>query len=222
VYGVYHNRVHSSLGCSPIERYAQGILGTDTMPGRGSIPSFTDPERIRTDFLPVVERTIQYNGVSIDGIEYYADVLRRYVGSTDPNQKRNKRLFRFRRDPRDISTILFYEPELERYFKIPYRDASRPPISLWDLRATKAFLKKQGRNEPDEIEVFRAYDEMRRIEDVASETTKKARLQRAKRRDVVRSRGGAADIARKPKDELASNEMASPSPVKPFEEIERY
>ena len=37
-----------------------------------------------------------------DGIHYYSDVLRRFVGATENGRRR---VFVFRRDPRDISTV---------------------------------------------------------------------------------------------------------------------
>jgi hypothetical protein len=40
---------------------------------------------------------------------YYRDVLRRFIGASEDGHKRS---FVFRRDPRDISTIYFWDPEV--------------------------------------------------------------------------------------------------------------
>ena len=55
-----------------------------------------------------------------------------------------------RRDPRDISVVFFYDPELKQYFNIPYRETSRPAISLWEWREAQRRLKEQGNFKPDE------------------------------------------------------------------------
>jgi hypothetical protein len=36
--------------------------------------------------------------------------------------------------PSSGSLLYFFDPELQCYFEIPYRDRSRPPLSLWELR----------------------------------------------------------------------------------------
>jgi putative transposase len=50
---------------------------------------------------------------------------------------KRKRLFLIRRDPRDISVVYFFDPELNCYFEIPYRDTSRPALTLWELREAR-------------------------------------------------------------------------------------
>jgi putative transposase len=91
-------------------------------PGCSATRTTAVQERFRLDFLPFVERTVQAYGISIDGIHYYSDVLRRFVGATE-NERR--RVFVFRRDPRDISTVSFWDPELQRVFNdpVPQHDA---------------------------------------------------------------------------------------------------
>ena len=69
----------------------------------------SDEQRFRLDFLPFVERTVQPYGVAIDGIRYYGDVLRRFIGASEDGRQRS---FVFRRNPRDISTIYFWDPEV--------------------------------------------------------------------------------------------------------------
>ena len=56
-----------------------------------------------------------------DNLFYFADCLRQWVNSIDPedNNRKRKRKFLFKRDPRDISQIWFYEPYSNTYFKVP-------------------------------------------------------------------------------------------------------
>lgn len=221
IVGAYHYKEHSSLKMTPMQRYVEGLLGSDDGFGAGQIAIVTDEERLRTDFLPIVERTIQHYGVAVDGIHYYADVLRRWVGAADPNKKDLKRKFLFRRDPRDISFLLFYDPDAEKHFRIPYRDASRPPMSLWELRATLKYLDSQGKKNVDEDQIFRAYDEMRRIEEASKTLTRKTRLAQERRRKHEAARKDSAptqDVATATKDQAES----WPSEIAPFDEIEHY
>lgn len=221
IVGAYHNQVHSTLRTSPLQRYAEGLLGTDDTLGTGQIAVATDEETLRIDFLPYVERTIQHYGVSIDGISYFGDVLRRWVGAADPNRKQMKRKFLFRRDPRDISFVLFYDPDAEKHFRIPYRDASRPPMSLWELRVTLRYLDEQGKKNVDEDQIFRAYNEMRRIEEQSKTVTRKTRLAQTRRRHHEASRKRAQDVTPLPVSDDPTSESTL-SNIAPFDEIEHY
>lgn len=75
--------------------------------------------------------------------------------------------FIFRRDPRDISKLFFWDPELKRYFKIPYSNTANPPISLWELRAIKRKLKLND-DQIDEELIFNALKKLKNIEEKAS------------------------------------------------------
>lgn len=187
VLGAYHHRVHSDLMLPPIVKYEQGILGNDQEPGTGYPPLPVDETKLRTDFLPYELRTIQPYGIAWDGIFYQADVLSRWIGSKDPNSVRAKRKFIVRRDPRDISSILFFDPEVRQHFRIPYQNPRFPVISLWELRAVQRFLKEKGRQAENQDVIFAAFDEMQRIECLAREETKRTRIQRAKRTERQRS-----------------------------------
>jgi putative transposase len=107
--------------------------------------------------------------------------LHRFVNAGDPNDSQRKRQFIFKRDPRDISEIYFYDPELKQYFRIPYRDTSHPAISLWELREVRRQLEQEGRENVDENLIFEAYERMRRQEEKAVRETKKVRRSRQRR-----------------------------------------
>lgn len=183
IVNVYHQRVHSGLGMPPIEKYRQGVFGTKDMPGRGLPARITDEDRLRLDLMPYEERTVQDYGVVIDEIHYYHDVLRRWINAPDPVAPKYKRKFMFRRDPRDISTIWFYDPEVDLYYPIPYRETSHPPISIWEMREAKRRAEADGRRHVDERALFAAYDRMREIEQNAQAKTMSARRATQRRKD---------------------------------------
>ncbi|WP_106791150.1 Mu transposase C-terminal domain-containing protein [Aquimarina sp. Aq78] len=161
IINVYHKKNHSTINMPPLEKYRQGIFGKK---GIGVPPKLLNERKVRLDFMPFVERTIQEYGVVIDHIYYYDEVLKRYIHSKE-NQSKNsrKRKFIFKRDPRDISIIYFYDTELNEYFEVPYRDTSKPPISIWEFNEVVNKLQKD--NIPiDEDSIFIAYKNMEEIE----------------------------------------------------------
>lgn len=117
--------------------------GMTTLKGLVLSTLIEDETKLKLDFMPFVERTIQEYGVLIDNIYYYADVLRNWIHARDPNNSKLKRKFIFSRDPRDISVVYFFDPELKIYYPIPYRNISHPPISLWELNSIIKDLNQQ-------------------------------------------------------------------------------
>lgn len=173
IVNVYHKKVHSTINMPPIEMFRRGIFGDSKYNGVGVPPKLFDERRVRLDFMPFVERTIQEYGIVIDHIEYYDEVMRKYIHARDDKTKYSKkRKFIFKRDPRDISTIYFLDPELNEYFDIPYRDTSKPPISIWEYN--EVINKLQKDNLPiNENSIFEAYKAMEEIELKAIRETKK-------------------------------------------------
>lgn len=172
IVNVYHERPHSSLDMPPVQKYSEGILGNDQNIGTGLPEIIEDEEKLRMCLLPSIERAIKRDGVVIDGIKYYHDVLRSWINESEGKRKK---MFTFRRDPRDISTIFFYDPKLKRYFPIPYRTIAFPPISLWELREVKRQFKEKRIRNYDEFKIFNAYEAMKRIENEAARKTKAVR-----------------------------------------------
>ena len=130
----YHHRAHKGINdVPPIKLYHQFVHGSATQPGVGLPASIDDEENFRLDFTPYVERTVQRDGVVIDHVKYYAPILRRWVDAPDPNDGSKARKFIFARDPRDVSTVYFLEPDTGTYCPIPYFNSTRPAISLWEL-----------------------------------------------------------------------------------------
>jgi putative transposase len=179
----YHQKPHSGIGMPPIAKWQEGILGTNKKPGIGMPQRILDEQRLKLDLMPFETRTVQQYGIVWDHIEYQHDVLRRWIDAPDPDNPKLKRKFLCRRDPRDISTIWFYDPEVHQYYAIPYRNTSRPAISIWELREAER-LATEDRPElsVDEMCIFDAYERMRRIEDNAKHLTKKTRRTTQRRR----------------------------------------
>lgn len=144
----------------------------------GLPPRFQDERRVKLDFLPYFERTVQEYGVVLDYIHYYSDVLRPWVHALEDDSPKNKRKFIFKRDPRDISVLSFYDPEAKDYSDIPYRDLKCPPMTLWEHKHVMRQLESEGVTEVDEAKLFAAYDKLREIEAKAVSQTQLVRRQR--------------------------------------------
>ncbi|MBB3122456.1 Mu transposase C-terminal domain-containing protein, partial [Pseudoduganella violacea] len=130
---VYHHDYHAGIKTTPLARFQEGLLGTATQPGIGLPERFLDEERLRLDFLPFEERTVQEYGVLLDHVHYNSDILRSRIHQKDPKNLKVTRKFIFRRDPRDVSVIYFWDPDMKTYHEIPYAYLGRPPASLWEV-----------------------------------------------------------------------------------------
>jgi len=196
------------------------VFGTKDMPGRGLPTRIMDEDRLRLDLMPYEERTVQDYGVVIDEIHYYHDVLRRWINAADPVAPKYKRKFMFRRDLRDISTIWFYDPEVNVYYPVPYRNTSHPPISIWELREAKRQSKADGRRHIDERAIFDAYGRMREIEQNAQAKTVAAR-RTAQRRKFAQEAIRPSITQSVEKSELAPVSVTVTTPViLPFDEMD--
>ncbi len=83
---VYHQRLHSELGITPLQKYEEGIFGTNERPGRGMPERLLDERQLRLNFMPYTERTVQPHGIVLDEIQYYDDVLKPWIHSTNPRE----------------------------------------------------------------------------------------------------------------------------------------
>jgi putative transposase len=75
-----------------------------------------------------------------------------------------------------------YEPKSERYLEAPYRDISRPPISLWELRDAKRQLREESKTATNEELIFKTIDRMRALVDSEAAKTKSARAKQQRRK----------------------------------------
>lgn len=180
-FGRYHRKVHAGIGTTPLTKWREGLLGTKGKPGRGLPARRLDEEKLRIDFMPYLERTVQNYGVLIDDVHYYHDVLRPWINAAHPEFKGHRRKFRFRRDPRDISVLYFFDEIAKRYCAIPYRDTSLPPVSIWELREAHRSADERGIPHENEKAVFALINEQRKIEEDAAAKTKSARRAQQRR-----------------------------------------
>jgi putative transposase len=189
----YHQRIHSALKTSPVAKWTEGIFGKGDRPGRGYPAVFTDVEKVQLDFLPMIRRTIKTRGVVIDHIHYYHDILRGFIGC--------KEECIFKRNPKDISIIYFYDPEQKRYHEIPQRDISRPPMTLWALREITRSLVREGKENIDEQLIYASRE--RRLQ-IITQATQKTEAARRKFRRLAPAN---------PVDPRPDNRPAAPTPA---------
>lgn len=185
IVNVYHKRTHSALSISPIQQWRIGIFGDANNPGFGYPQMPIDEQTLLLDFLPSEYRTIQHNGVTIDGLRYYDASLNMYIN--DSNEKGKKTEFLFRRDPRNIGRIWFYDPKLKRYFPIPFADQSLPDMSIWEYKQIRQLLKSRGEPYIHSHQINDALTKMRDIVNESASKTKKARRQQQRQKSHTKS-----------------------------------
>ena len=209
--GAYHNDLHRGIDTTPLAAWRRGIEGDATTLGRGEPRAVTDPRRFLIDFLPIERRLVRRDGVSLNSIGYWSDVLSTWVGDQE------RMIVRY--DPRDLSRIYLLGPD-GTYYDLSYRDLRRPPISLWEHRLALKRLRDDGRAQVNETEIFRAIEAMRAIADEAILTSKTARRQRERRMRLVEGgRAPAQLVDRLPVEEVEPSLDDGRAPeLFPFEE----
>ena len=205
----YHLHPHSGMDDEiPLHRYEQGLQALIAANKTILIPR--DPRIFLIDFLQVVRRSLQRDGITIDHITYYSNALRPWI------QLRNQPTpLLIRRDPRDLSRIFVLDAEQNIYLEVPYRMLSRPSISLWEHKLARKRLREQRRTAVDEASLFAAIDEMREIERKAETLTRTARRNRTRRQI-----GSKAESVSTQADTPVS--IVDIGPVRPFDDIEPW
>ncbi|WOI46512.1 Mu transposase C-terminal domain-containing protein [Acidovorax sp. BLS4] len=175
--GYYHLRPHKGNDdLAPMEVWKRAHLtGIDGLPPLGLPPPISPEkaERLRLDLLPCFESTVQQYGVRSWSIDWYSNSIRKFIGEKSSDGAARKFMCRF--DPSDLSQIWLYDDRLRQYIPLPYRVASRPPVSLWEVRWAKKRLKEEDAPTTNEALIFRCIDLMREIVKEESEHTKSAR-----------------------------------------------
>lgn len=220
IVGVYHQRSHSgNNGISPIVQWMRGILGDGDSNARGIPVRYKDEEKLRLDFLPFQERTVQEYGLQLEKIYYWSDALRKFIHAKEPGSFRKKRLFICRFDPRNLSKLWLLDPDSKEYIQVPYRDLSRPPISIWELKAVKKALRAESRSSVNEEVIFQTLEKMRKIVETETHKTKSARkLQQRKKNWESKTEkpiAPAPNLLRKPLDDDPFDDFE----IKPFSGI---
>lgn len=210
--GVYHIRAHGGLGGeSPLNRYQAGVKAMQS--AGESLPPIKNPRAFLIDFLPIVRRTMQRNGITVDRVTYYSSSLKPLIMRRDPMIS-----VMIRRDPRDLSRIYVFDPETSGYLEIPYRNLSRPSISLWEHRLASRRLREHHRANIDEVALFRAVAELRAIEKSAVSTTRSARRNQTRRTQHELT---SPKVAESPREAITSD-YPTQQPLPPFLEIEEW
>ncbi len=178
---IYHKRVHNSLSLTPEQQWEEGLFGDENNIGFIQKPS--SHSTIVLDFLPIYERTIQKNGVNIDGLNYYEHVLRTKINQTENGKKKQ---FIFKRDPRDIRYVWFYEESTKEYFKIPVANQNMPSMTAWEFDSIKTNLKNKGLKRVNQDAILEAREELHNQIQLSVKNSKKARRdsQRLKNKDI--------------------------------------
>jgi len=174
---IYHERKHEGIGMPPKRLWDIGIFEGEAP--IGLLPKPADPLSITLDFLPVYERTIQTNGITIEGLNYYSHLLRAKIHAKDDVTGKKKK-FIFKRDPRNIKYIWFYDEELQKYFKIPVADQAMPDMTLWEFNLIKKRLHEKNIHQVDMAQILNAHEELHKQIEESVNKSKKAR--RAKQR----------------------------------------
>lgn len=179
IVNIYHKKYHHGIDMSPENKYIKGIIGDDETAGTGILPPIIDDlDNIKISLLPTYYRTVQKDGISLDGITYYSDVLRHWIGVADDTK--NKIQHKIKRDPLNIQKIYFYDPEIKEYFDVPYRKMYAPVMTLWDLYAVKRYLKEKKISNYSEDNLFEAYELLEKMEQDVANTHKKQSLKKSK------------------------------------------
>lgn len=173
----YHRKPHAGIGMAPMRKWEMGVIGSDDAPGTGVMPVPADPYRLKLDFMPFEERTVQRYGIQLDKIHYYDPVLDPHINLSEASALERAKKYIVRRDPRDISKLHFYDSATDSYVPIPYRNIGHPAISLYELREAQRKLKEQGTKDIDEDAIFEAVERSR--ERVADSVHKSKTARRA-------------------------------------------
>lgn len=211
---VYHRSEHSEIEMSPLKKWEMGIRGNPEtkVQGIGLPDKPGNPKELEIDFLPMFERTIQRTGVSKD-LVYYGPILNRWIGARDPKNPTKGRKFVFHRDPRNITTIWFWEPSVGQYFPIPATHRSLPPMSIWEYKEAKTLAKNAGRDPDSPAVILGAIKRIREIKNEAKAKTKTARRDFQRRKEHEKNQSPAAvnapvDIAEAiPSDEFTEEPL---------------
>jgi len=210
--GVYHERLHREIGTSPIVRFQEGLRLADL-----KLRVVNDVVKFSLDFMPLYERSVGRDGIRLDGICYWSDVLRPHIESRAPRDPSRKRKFPVRRDPRDISTVWFWDRETSSYQRVPYRNLSHPATSIWELRQAYRAAKSKIQGGITEADVSKAHEQMLEVEKDAIRKT------RTMRRNEARRTGGSLPIpGQSPLGRQTTANDLHREPILPFEEIEDF
>lgn len=206
---IYHKRLHRGINMSPYDKWLQGINGTADQLGIGTQERFSGVQeevKLRLDLAPHEERTIQTNGVTINGLTYFHDLFKPWIGKKEIGKdgKSGKgKLFKFKYDPRDMSSVFWLDPTGRIYHEIKYLDPKGVPMDKWELNSIKKTLSEKKIPINDES-IFKAKRENDALLQESKKKTQQIRMQRAR------------------KQRKASETVAKPNPATPTSQPSRF
>lgn len=171
----YNNEPHSGIAfMSPASKWHEAFFGSNLKRPICGLPPVPEcPVTLEVDFLPSAYKTVQTYGIEWNAF-YYAEVLRPYIGRKDPATNKALRMV-FRRDPRDINYIWFFEPVEGKYHKIPISDDPYPGVTVEEYRRAKLLVKKEGMRMADSSLVRKMIELQKKIVAEAAVKSKSAR-----------------------------------------------
>jgi putative transposase len=183
---IYHHKIHSTINMPPIAKYEESVLGTDETPPVGHPPRFDDEIRLKLDFLPGVERSVQRYGVAINNLFYFHPLINKYINLRADETTKSKRKFLVKQDPRDITVAYFFDDFTNEYITLNLAERTIESMSLADLKMVKKALKQKGLEAVNQQTIFSGYQDTLNLTDEVIEKTKSARRNSQKRVDSKR------------------------------------
>lgn len=169
----YHDTVHSELGQSPAQAWAEYYDPTGVTP----YPPFTtDPQQFRLNFMPSDERHVQTKGIEFKHRYYWDNVLSPLVGIGKVTIKY---------DPMSLKQIWVKFPS--GFVPIPFADMSNPDYSYEEYRAAAFYSGRQIPGSFTTLEGPAAYREAEAVEIKSLQETKKARRQAAAKEEYEKA-----------------------------------
>ncbi|WP_416333469.1 transposase [Agrobacterium tumefaciens] len=139
-----------------------------------ALPRFDDdPQRVLLSFLPIAERQLSPQGISLFALHYYSPWLGVLVAERDRLGK-----LEVRYDPRDISHVYVRDPETRQFRPVERRDGQLTPVTLWEHEAERTRRRTTNQRSNVEKVAFR-----REIAGIAEA----AKASKRQLRDAVRS-----------------------------------
>ncbi|WP_291423077.1 Mu transposase C-terminal domain-containing protein [Deinococcus sp.] len=227
ILGVYHRKVHSELGVTPLEAWKNGLTkGTADAPARGhpELIMGDEAERLRRDFLPSFERTVTPAGVTFEGVTYVGEALARHLPPAKVGRNVKRRKVTVHYDPWDMSGVLFLDPDLDTYFPLRSRQLDFPGLTLWELRAARRFARKNRMRADDDLAIMQAYRVMREVQSREEQATRGARLESEKRRrQLKKTKEAGSPVIDPPRPPSAKRpalaEFQEFGDIRPFDDV---
>jgi len=220
---IYHQSRHSGIKMSPLEKLEEGYLGTDELLGAGLPDRILDEPRLRMDFLPVIYRTVQRHGIEIDYIRYYSTAISKWIREKNPDPTAPKGKFVVKRDPRNINKIYFLDPEINEYLEIPCVNRAAPSMTLWELREINKKLAQDSVSSIDQDVIFKAREDLIRIEESAKNKTKHARRKNTRikeaKKSIKREKASSASVEKiEAQDQIIEDDIFGLD-IEPFDDL---